>query len=117
MFLKSGRIRIPPGGTEAEIQLLLKRYPDSSVSSLIQIGWGEEGHPATKNLLQYPWVDNWLMAIFPLVVELTLVKCHQRFGCLLWGPQCGANILPQLSMEESDVFKINDDDDDDDDGY
>ena len=26
-------------GTEGEIQLLLKRFPDSSVSSLIQIGW------------------------------------------------------------------------------
>ena len=21
---------------------------------------GVEGHPTTKNLLQYPWVDNWL---------------------------------------------------------
>ena len=26
--------------------------PDSSVSSLILVGWCEEGHPATKNLLQ-----------------------------------------------------------------
>ena len=25
---------------------------DSSVSSLILVGWCEEGHPATKNLLQ-----------------------------------------------------------------
>ena len=31
------------------------------------------------------WIDNWLMAIFPRVVELNLVKCHQRFGCLPWG--------------------------------
>ena len=38
-------------GTEAEIQLLLKRFPDSSVSSLI--GWCEEGHPTTEN--QYSW--------------------------------------------------------------
>ena len=38
--------------TEAEIQLPLKRFPDSSVSSLILVGWCEEGHPATKNLLQ-----------------------------------------------------------------
>ena len=32
---------------------------------------GVEGHrhPATKNLLQYPWVDNWLMANSPLVVD------------------------------------------------
>ena len=27
--------------------------PDSSVSSLIQVGWCEEGHPATKNSLQH----------------------------------------------------------------
>ena len=38
---------------EAEIQLLLKRYPDSSVSSLILVGWCEEGHPATKTLLRH----------------------------------------------------------------
>ena len=53
--------------------LLLKRFPDSSISSLIWAGWCEEGHPTT---------NNWLMAIFPLVVELNLVKCCQRFGCL-----------------------------------
>ena len=40
-------------GTEAEIQLPLKRFPDSSISSLILVGWCEEGHPATKNLLQH----------------------------------------------------------------
>ena len=39
--------------TEAEIQLPLKSFPDSSASSLIQAGWCEEGYPATKNLLQY----------------------------------------------------------------
>ena len=30
-------------GTESEIQLPLKRFPDSSVSSLIPVGWCEEG--------------------------------------------------------------------------
>ena len=40
-------------GTEAEIQLPLKRFPDSSLSSLILVGWCEEGHPTTKNLLQH----------------------------------------------------------------
>ena len=40
-------------GTEVEIQLLLKRFPDSSVSSLILVGRCEEGHPATKNSLQH----------------------------------------------------------------
>ena len=33
-----------------EIQLPLKRLPDSSVSSLIQAGWGQERHLAAKNL-------------------------------------------------------------------
>ena len=51
-------------GTEVEIQLSLKRFPYSSVSSLTRIG--VERHPATKNSLQHPWVDNWLMAIFSL---------------------------------------------------
>ena len=60
-----------------------------------------EGHPAIINSLQYPWVDNWPMAIFPLVVELNLV-CRQRLGCLPWG-----------TFEECNVFKIKDDDDDD----
>ena len=37
--------------------------PDSSVSSLILVGWCEEGHPATKNLLQLSQgIDSWLMA-------------------------------------------------------
>ena len=63
---------------EVEIQLPLKRFLDSSVSSLIQAGWCEEGHPATKNSLQYPWVDG----DFPLVVELNL---EVWFGCLPWG--------------------------------
>ena len=30
--------------TEAEIQLPLKRFPDSSVSSLIRAGWWQEEH-------------------------------------------------------------------------
>ena len=38
---------------EAEIQLSLKRFPDSRISSLILIGLREEGHPATKNSLQH----------------------------------------------------------------
>ena len=44
-----------------------------------------EGHPTNKNSLQYTRLDNWLMPIFPLVVELNLVKYRQRFGCLPWG--------------------------------
>ena len=71
-------------GTETEIQLPLKRFPDSGVSSLIWTGWCGGAYPAIKTSLQYPWVKNWLMAIFPLVVKLNLIKCHQRFGCLPW---------------------------------
>ena len=41
-------------GMEAEIQLPLKRDPDSSVSSLIQAGWCEEGHPITKTRSNIP---------------------------------------------------------------
>ena len=40
-------------GTEVEIKLQLNRFPDSSVSSLIQAGWCEGRHPATKYSLQY----------------------------------------------------------------
>ena len=48
-------------GTEAEIQ----PPPDSSVSSLILVGWCEEGHPATKNLLQLSQAALWwLKGIF-----------------------------------------------------
>ena len=39
-------------------QLPLKRFPDSSVFSFIPNMVGVEGHPATKNSLQYPWVDS-----------------------------------------------------------
>ena len=40
-------------GMEVEIQLLLNRFPDSSFCSLMLVGWCEERHPATKNLLQH----------------------------------------------------------------
>ena len=47
-----------------------------SISSLI---WRWlEGHPVSKNLLQNPSICNRLMVPGPLVVKLTLVKCHQR---------------------------------------
>ena len=47
-------------GTEMEIQLPLKSFPDSSISSLIPAGWCEEGHSTAKNLLQHSH-DNCLM--------------------------------------------------------
>ena len=72
---------------EAEIQPPLKRFPDSSVSSLIQTGWcgRVSRHQKLTPIDQYPWVDNWLMAIFSLSGRVDLVKCRQRFGCLLCG--------------------------------
>ena len=47
------RLNIMYYGTEAEIQLPLKRLPDSRVPFLILDGWCEEMHPATKNSLQH----------------------------------------------------------------
>ena len=41
-------------GMEAGIQLPLKKTPDSSISSLILVGWCEEGHPATKTRSNIP---------------------------------------------------------------
>ena len=53
--------------------------------------------------------ENWLMAIFPPVVMLNLVKWRQSLVCSLWS-KCPT----QLSVEISDVFKIKYDYDDDD---
>ena len=40
-------------------------------------------------VISYPshgWITSWLQFfLFPLVVELNLVKFRQRFDCLLWG--------------------------------
>ena len=46
-----------------EFQLPLKRFPESSVSSLIQTGCCGR---ASRQQKLAPWVDNWLMAIIPL---------------------------------------------------
>ena len=40
-------------GTEAKLKLSLKRWPDSSVSSLIRAGWRQEGHLVTKISFQH----------------------------------------------------------------
>ena len=39
-------------------------------------------------------------------MELNLVNCRQRLGCLLWGKR----LTLAYSVEESDVFKIKDGD-------
>ena len=46
----------------------------------------QEGHPVTKNSLQYPRIDNCLMLTGPLVGELTPVKCQRlrlAHSCIL----------------------------------
>ena len=46
-----------------KFRYLWRGFQNSSISSLIRAGWCGR-HPATKISLQYPWVDNWPMAIF-----------------------------------------------------
>ena len=48
-------------GTEAEIQLLLKRFPDSSVSSLIPTGWCRRASHHQKLAPTFPGIDSCLM--------------------------------------------------------
>ena len=73
---------------ETDIQRPLKRFPYSSLSSLIQTGWCEERHLATRNSLQYSHelhIADGDFSTSEVVVELNLVKCRKRFGCLPWG--------------------------------
>ena len=88
---------------EAEIQLLLKRFPNSSVSSLIR-SWLMLRRASGHQKLALIPMDSQLMVTGPLVVELTLVKCHRS--------PCWSN--PSLSWKKANVFKINGNDDDDD---
>ena len=60
-------------------------------------GWCQEGHPVTTNLLQYPWIDNCLFVTGPLMIELLLVKCHQRFAKM-------SN--PSLALKKANVINI-----------
>ena len=63
-------------GLKREIQLLLKRFLHSSISSLI-CSWLMPGRASGhQNSLQYPRIDNCLMVTDPQVVEV---------GCLPWG--------------------------------
>ena len=55
-------------GMEAEIQLPLKRFPDSSVFPNLQLVDARKGnryYPVTKNSLKYPWME----VTGPLVVN------------------------------------------------
>ena len=66
------------------LHLPLKRFPDASVSSLIWIGWCGRAshHQKLAPILMGGYLAD---GDFPLVVELILVKCRQRFSCLPWG--------------------------------
>ena len=66
---------ISHNSTKAEIQLPLKRFPDSLVTVRKGI------LPPKTRSNTHGWI-NWPMAILPLVVELTLLKCRHGFGCL-----------------------------------
>ena len=85
-------------GTEAEIQLL-KRFPDSSVSSLIPTGWcGRASHQ--KNLLKFPWVDNW-----PMASSGRVKSC--KVSPEVWLSTLDQTSDPSLAWKNlSDVFKI-----------
>ena len=48
-------------GMEAEIQLPLKRFPDSSVSSLIPTGWCRRASHHQKLAPTFPGIDSCLM--------------------------------------------------------
>ena len=58
--------------------------------------------PKTRH--QYPWVDNWLMAIFPLGGRVKSCKVLQE----VWLSKLGQMSDPSLAWQESDVFKIKD---------
>ena len=57
-------------------------------------------YPATKNSLQYQWVDNWLMANFPLSGRVRSRKVL---------PEVWLSTLGQFSVWENIIFKIKDD--------
>ena len=64
---------------EAEIQLTLKRFPDFSVSSLIQLVDARKGIRSPKTRSR---IDNYLMVTGPLVVEIISCEVSPKVGCL-----------------------------------
>ena len=93
-------------GSEAEIQLpFLKEVSrfQRLFPNLQLVNARQDGHLVSKNLLQYPWIDSCLMVTSPLVVTLTLVKCHQR---MVIYPD--ANIPnPSLAWKKANIFSPN----------
>ena len=55
---------------EAEIQLLLKRFPNSSLSSLISTGWSRRASHHQKLAPTFPGIDNCLMVTKPDFIEM-----------------------------------------------
>ena len=93
--------------TEAEVQLLLEKFPNFSVSS--PAGWYQRGHLATINSVIL--LDGELPDVIAgsLVVAFTLVMCHRRLS--IHGQMSDPIIA--ISTEGGEIFKINGDDDDD----
>ena len=68
---------VPSRGTESEIQLPLKRFPDSSVTSLIPTGWCERASHHQKLVPTFPGIERCLMVIkmgFSQNVSVTMTK-------------------------------------------
>ena len=82
---------------EAEIQLMLKRFPDFSVSSLIH-NWFDSKKGIRSSKTHSDMDRNCLMVTGPLVVELTPVKCHQRLV---------VTSNPDLAWKKAEIFNIN----------
>ena len=83
---------------EDGIQLPLKRFARSRVSSLIRAGWSGRTsiHPTTK--YSFPWKDNCLMVTKRAIPKW---KCHNRFVVylMLLGSSCP---YAQLILEETE---------------
>ena len=62
---------------------------------------GVEGHPTTKTLLQYPWVDNWLMAIFPLSGRVKSPNVSPE----VWLSTLGQTSDPSLAWKQATFSK------------
>ena len=85
-------------GTEVEILLQLRRFPDSSVSLLIHSWDGQEWPQVTKTSLQYPWIGNCLMVAGNCRVN----SCMWSFT-KGWLFTLGQTFNPSLSGKKADV--------------
>ena len=98
---------------EAENQLLLKRFPNSSISSLIR-NWMTPGMASShQELVTIPMVrkmpdGDW--SLYSTSSQINFCKESLKVGCVPWGRQ---TFNLSLSWKKIDVYKINYDDDED----